>query len=94
MAPIHALRGDEAKMFEGQPPGFPLGDFDLEDIMLPEGEDFGIPSDSDTEDKDAEEAQADSGFGNVLGERPAPAAAAACPPAAAAAGLACVLLAA
>ncbi len=41
------LRPDEEKLYEGQPKGFPLGDYKsyLEDVMLPEGDDMGIPSD-------------------------------------------------
>ena len=53
-------------MFEGQPKGFPFGDFDLEDVMLPENDDMGIPSDTD-EDGQEEDLQTESGFGNVLG---------------------------
>lgn len=55
-------------MFEGQPKGFPFGEFDLADVMLPEGDDMGIPSDSD-DGKEEEEVQHESGFGNVLGAR-------------------------
>lgn len=65
--PTFALRPEEEKMFEGQPKGFPFGDFDIADVMLPEGDDMGIPSDSDEEKE--EELQSESGFGNVLGER-------------------------
>jgi hypothetical protein len=54
-------------MFEGQPRGFPLGDFDLADVMLPEEDDMGIPSGSDEEQE--EEVQTDSGFQNVLSEQ-------------------------
>lgn len=53
-------------MFEGQPKGFPFGDFDLEDVMLPEDDDMGIPSDTD-DDGQEEDVQAESGFANVLG---------------------------
>ncbi len=62
-----ALRPDEEKMFEGQPRGFPFGEFDLEDVMLPEDDDMGIPSDTD-EDGQEDDVQTESGFGNVLGE--------------------------
>lgn len=55
-------------MFEGQPKGFPFGDFDLADVMLPENDDMGIPSDSD-EDGQEEDIQTATGFGNVLGAR-------------------------
>ena len=61
-----ALRPDEEKLFEGQPRGFPFGDFDLEDVMLPEDDDMGIPSETD-EDAQEEDVQTESGFGNVLG---------------------------
>lgn len=62
-----ALKPDEEKMFEGQPQGFPFGDFDLEDVMLPEGDDnFGFPSEEEEEEE--EDAQTESGFANVLGE--------------------------
>lgn len=37
-----ALKPDEEKMFEGQPRGFPFGNFDISDVMLPEGDDMGI----------------------------------------------------
>lgn len=37
-----ALRPEEEKMFEGQPRGFPFGDFNIADVMLPEGDDMGI----------------------------------------------------
>lgn len=59
------LTAEEQHMFEGQPRGFPFGDFDLEDVMLPEDDDMGIPSDTD-EDGQEEDVQAESGFGNVL----------------------------
>ncbi|KAL6784025.1 EIF3B [Auxenochlorella protothecoides x Auxenochlorella symbiontica] len=60
-----ALKPDEEKMFEGQPQGFPFGDFDLEDVMLPEGDDdFGFPSEEEEEEE--EDAQTESGFANVL----------------------------
>lgn len=64
--PTLALRPEEEKMFEGQPRGFPFGDFDLADVMLPDGDDMGIPSDAEEEE---EEMQTESGFANVLGER-------------------------
>lgn len=69
MAPAQGgivLTPAEEKMFEGQPRGFPFGDFDLADVMLPEEDDMGIPSGSD--DEQEEDLQTDSGFGNVLGE--------------------------
>jgi len=48
--------------------GFPFGDFDLEDVMLPEDDDMGIPSDDD--DDLEEEVQTESGFGCVVGKDP------------------------
>lgn len=59
-----ALRPDEEKLFQGQPKGFPFGDFDISDVMLPEGDDMDIPSDDD--EVQEEDVQTDSGFGNVL----------------------------
>ncbi len=46
--------------------GFPLGDFHLEDVMLPEDDDMGIPSDED--DDLEEEVKTETGFGCVVGE--------------------------
>jgi hypothetical protein len=61
---VSGLRPGEEKLFPGQPRGFPFGDFDVEDVMLPDGDDMGIPS----EESDAEpEVQAESGFGAVIG---------------------------
>ena len=57
----------EARLYEGQPKGFPLGGFDLEDVMLPEGEDMGIPSGDD--DAGDDEEGPETGFGRVIGER-------------------------
>lgn len=59
------LRPDEAAMFEGQPKGFPFGDFRLEDVMLPEGDDMGIASDDD--DIDEETIEQETGFETVVG---------------------------
>jgi translation initiation factor 3 subunit B len=60
------LRPDEEKLFEGQPKGFPFGDFDIDDVMLPEGDDMGFPSDDEGADQE-DEVKAESGFGNVVG---------------------------
>ena len=62
------LRPDEEKLYEGQPKGFPLGDYQsyLEDVMLPEGNDFGIVSDDDSIDED--EIETETGFGSVIGK--------------------------
>ena len=59
------------KLFEGQPKGFPFDDFEVDDIMLPDGDDMDIPSDDD-DAADEEEIQAESGFGSVIGAAPAP----------------------
>ncbi len=54
------------KLFEGQSKGFPFDDFEVDDIMLPDGDDMDIPSDDD-DAADEEEIQAESGFGSVIG---------------------------
>lgn len=59
------LRPDEEKMFVGQPKGFPLGDFDINDVMLPADDDFGVESDDD--DIAEDEIVTESGFGSVIG---------------------------
>ena len=58
------LRPGEEKLYEGQPRGFPVGDFDVEDVMLPEGDDMDIPSDDEEVE---EEIVGESGFGSILG---------------------------
>lgn len=50
-------------VFEGQPPGFPFGEFDVMDVMLPEGDDMGIPSDEEDEE---EEVVQEDGFANIV----------------------------
>jgi len=60
------LRPGEEKLFPGQPRGFPFGDFDVEDVMLPEGDDMGIPSDESDSGEPAPSAE--TGFGSVIGE--------------------------
>ena len=65
MAAAGVLRPDEEKLFEGQPKGFPFEGFQLEDVMLPEDDVMGIPSDDDLEDE--EEIESESGFGSVIG---------------------------
>ncbi len=54
------------QLFRDQPPGFPYENFDLEELILPDGDDMGIPSDD--EDVDEEEVETESGFGSVVGE--------------------------
>lgn len=54
-----------AKLFKDQPKGFPFEGFDIEELILPEGEDFGINSDDD--DIEEDDLEAESGFGSVIG---------------------------
>jgi translation initiation factor 3 subunit B len=54
---------DIMKSFEGQPRGFPFGDFDVADVMLPDGDDMGIPSDDEEEE---EIVETETGFGNIV----------------------------
>ncbi|KAL4518998.1 hypothetical protein Ndes2526A_g00106 [Nannochloris sp. 'desiccata'] len=56
-------RALEEKLAEGQPKGFPFEDFDVMDVMLPENDDMGIPSDDEEEE---EEIQVESGLGNIV----------------------------
>eukprot|EP00887_Chlorella_sp_A99_P002372 scaffold10.g2372.t1 len=60
------LSHEEQKLFEGQPHGFPFGDFDVEDVMLPEGDDMGIPSDDEEAGKEEADLPQESGFGSVI----------------------------
>jgi hypothetical protein len=59
------LTPEEAREFEGQPKGFPFGDFSLDDVMLPDGDDFGVPSDDGSDGEG--EVVAETGFGSVIG---------------------------
>jgi hypothetical protein len=54
------------QLFKDQPPGFPFENFDLLELILPDGEDFGIRSDDDDESEG--EVETDTGFGSVIGE--------------------------
>lgn len=45
--------------------GFPFEGFHIEDVMLPEDDDLGIPSDDEEEGE--EEIQTETGFGCVVG---------------------------
>lgn len=54
-----------AKLFKDQPKGFPFEGFDIEELILPEGEDFGIRSDDD--DIEEDDLEAETGFGSVIG---------------------------
>lgn len=65
MPPL-TLRPDEEKLYEGQPRGFPFGEFNLEDVMLPETDsDFGVASEEEEEEEE-EVGEEQSGFANVL----------------------------
>mmetsp|Transcript_10868 Transcript_10868/g.21628 ORF Transcript_10868/g.21628 Transcript_10868/m.21628 type:complete len:715 (-) Transcript_10868:1185-3329(-) len=57
------LSVEEEKMFEGQPRGFPFGDFDIADVMLPDGDTMGIPSDDEEEE---ELIETETGFGHIV----------------------------
>ncbi len=57
-------RALEEKLTEGQPRGFPFDDFDVMDVMLPEGDDMGIVSE---DEEDEEEIITETGFGNIIG---------------------------
>ena len=57
------LSVEEEKMFEGQPRGFPFGDFDVADVMLPDGDTMGIPSDDEEEE---ELIETETGFGHIV----------------------------
>lgn len=57
------LSVEEEKMFEGQPRGFPFGDFDIADVMLPDGDTMGIPSDDEEEE---ELVETETGFGHIV----------------------------
>ena len=66
-AVLGPLRPEEQKLFQGQPAGFPLDDFALEDVMLPEDDDMGIVSEEDSDEE--EEIESETGFGSVIGTR-------------------------
>jgi hypothetical protein len=53
-----------------QPPGFPFEGYDLEELILPDGDDMGINSGDDASEE--EEVEAESGFGSVIGAQPGP----------------------
>ena len=65
MAAVGALQPGEEKLFEGQPRGFPFEGFQLEDVMLPEDDNMGIPSEDEVDDE--EELESETGFGSVIG---------------------------
>jgi hypothetical protein len=47
--------------------GFPFGDFDINDVMLPEDDDMGIHSDEESNGLQNEDVPQESGFANVVG---------------------------
>lgn len=51
-------------LFPDMPPGFPYENFELEELILPSGDDMGIRSDED--DVKEEDVQTESGFGSVV----------------------------
>ena len=60
-------RFDVAKeLFPEMPAGFPYEDFDMEELILPTGDDMGLRSDED--DIKEDEVQTDTGFGSCIGE--------------------------
>jgi translation initiation factor 3 subunit B len=54
------------QLFPDQPRGFPFDGFDLEELILPDGDDFGVRSEDD--DAGEEEIETETGFGSVIGE--------------------------
>lgn len=54
------------ELFPDMPPGFPFERFDLEELILPSGDDMGIRSEDD--EVKEEDIQTQSGFGSCLGE--------------------------
>ncbi|KAI8475850.1 MAG: eukaryotic initiation factor [Monoraphidium minutum] len=53
-----------AQLFRDQPAGFPFEGYDLEELILPDGDDMGLRSDEDASEE--EEVEAVSGFGSVI----------------------------
>lgn len=53
-----------AQLFPDQPRGFPFDGFDLEELILPDGDDFGIRSEDD--EGGEEEIETETGFGSVI----------------------------
>ena len=60
------VEADIAKKYAGQPRGFPFGDFELDDVMVPDGDDMGIASEDDDAHNE-EEIVTETGFGSVIG---------------------------
>ena len=57
-------------LFPDYPPGFPYENFDVKELILPDGDNMGINSDDD--DIDVEEIETASGFGNIIGDHRSP----------------------
>ncbi len=55
------------EMFRDQPSGFPFSNFEVAELLLPDGDDMGVRSDED--DVEDEQIETETGFGNVIGER-------------------------
>lgn len=53
------------QMYEDYPPGFPFDNFDVAELILPDGDDMGIPSED--EEGDEEQLETETGFGSVIG---------------------------
>ncbi|KIZ03095.1 Eukaryotic translation initiation factor 3 subunit B [Monoraphidium neglectum] len=53
-----------AQLFRDQPAGFPFEGFDVEELILPDGDDMDIRSDED--ESEEEELETASGFGSVI----------------------------
>lgn len=67
MADVEIDRFDvAATLFPEYPPGFPYDNFDVKELILPDGDDMGINSDDD--DVDVEEIETETGFGNIIGD--------------------------
>jgi translation initiation factor 3 subunit B len=53
------------QLFKDQPVGFPYEGFLVEELILPDGDDMGVPSED--EDVMEEETDFETGFGSVIG---------------------------
>jgi translation initiation factor 3 subunit B len=58
-------RAIQRELFPEQPEGYPLEEFDIYDINLPDNDDLGIQSDDDNIDE--EDIATETGFGSVVG---------------------------
>jgi translation initiation factor 3 subunit B len=55
-----------AQLFPEMPLGFPYVDFEVEELILPDGDNMGIGSDDD--DVKEEDLSTNTGFGSCVGE--------------------------